>query len=403
VLSMLLHLLLIVLFGNPIGSVRRSEGGLGPLEVLLGPQSEEPGSQFRLAPGLETSSPGSALLPHAGATSAPAAATRRAIEPLAAPPASVDALPRLSPSAPEEVDKPLAPDAASPATIEPIAPPTRLREFTRPVELPPRAVPALPAATIEKPVAPSTEPQFAPAVVAPQRTLPAAPAAPLERSAPPALEREVAPAAELPPREAPAAPVAPLDQLAPAPLEREVLPPVELPARAAPVMPATPIEPLAPAPIEREVAPPAAVPAPRTTPTLSPPALPATPALAPTPGITSTPAGPGQATQRPGLPTGDEDIFKPRRDVGVPPAEAPRIDLDAARKKAAREIVSEGAGSRGVFTIPGPPPVERKSKEASALEKAIKPDCRTAYANMGLLAVPVLVASAIAADGSCNW
>ena len=118
---------------------------------------------------------------------------------------------------------------------------------------------------------------------------------------------------------------------------------------------------------------------------------------------TSTPALPGQAPQRPSAPAADESIFAPRRDVGAPPAEAPRIDLDAARKKAAREIVSEGAGSRGVFTVPAPPPVERKSKEASALEKAIKPDCRTAYANMGLLAAPVLIASAIAADGSCRW
>ena len=104
-----------------------------------------------------------------------------------------------------------------------------------------------------------------------------------------------------------------------------------------------------------------------------------------------------------GTPDADEEIFKPRRDVGAPPAEAPRIDLDAARKKAAREIVREGSGSRGVFTIPSPPPLEKKSKEAMAMEKAIKPDCRTAYANMGLLAVPVLVASAIAADGSCRW
>jgi hypothetical protein len=104
-----------------------------------------------------------------------------------------------------------------------------------------------------------------------------------------------------------------------------------------------------------------------------------------------------------GTPDADEEIFQPRRDVGAPPSEAPRIDLDAARKKAAREIVREGSGSRGVFTIPSPPLPEKKSKEAMAMEKAIKPDCRTAYANMGLLAVPVLVASAIAADGSCRW
>ena len=104
-----------------------------------------------------------------------------------------------------------------------------------------------------------------------------------------------------------------------------------------------------------------------------------------------------------GTPDADEEIFQPRRDVGAPPSEAPRIDLDAARKKAAREIVREGSGSRGVFTIPSPPRPEKKSKEAMAMEKAIKPDCRTAYANMGLLEVLVRVASAIAADGSCRW
>ena len=104
-----------------------------------------------------------------------------------------------------------------------------------------------------------------------------------------------------------------------------------------------------------------------------------------------------------GTPDADEEIFKPRRDVGTPPSEAPRIDLDAARKKAAREVVSESSGSRGVFTISSPPPPEKKTKEAMAMEKALKPDCRTAYASMGLLAVPVLVASAIAADGSCRW
>ena len=119
--------------------------------------------------------------------------------------------------------------------------------------------------------------------------------------------------------------------------------------------------------------------------------------------MTSPSAVPGQTPQQPNVPGANEDIFKPRRDGGPQPTEAPHIDLNAAGQKAAREIVHEAAGSRGVFNIPPPPPVERKSKEASPLEKALKPDCRTAYADMGLLAVPVLVASAIAADGSCRW
>jgi hypothetical protein len=102
-------------------------------------------------------------------------------------------------------------------------------------------------------------------------------------------------------------------------------------------------------------------------------------------------------------PAAEEDIFRPRRDVGVPSAEpggAPRVDMDAVRKRA-REIASETGSTRGILPAL-PPPAERKSKESLALEKAIKPDCRTAYAGMGLLAVPALVVSTIG-DGGCRW
>src|SRR5437870_10818502 len=74
-LSMLLHVLLIVLFGNPTGGARRSDGWPRSLDVTLRRSSPEPGS-FRLAPG-----------------TAPA---QRA--PLQAPP-------RLDRSAPAEVDE----------------------------------------------------------------------------------------------------------------------------------------------------------------------------------------------------------------------------------------------------------------------------------------------------------
>ena len=97
-------------------------------------------------------------------------------------------------------------------------------------------------------------------------------------------------------------------------------------------------------------------------------------------------------------------MFKPRRDAVTPPAESgngPHLDLDEAKKRAARAVVREGAGSRGLLPIIPPPP-ERESREARALEKAIKPDCRDAYANMGLLAAVPLVASAIG-DRGCRW
>ncbi|HEX9275655.1 MAG TPA: hypothetical protein VGA51_04550 [Casimicrobiaceae bacterium] len=388
-LSMLLHVLLIVLFGNPVGGTRRGEAWWGPLDVTLRRLAPEAGSGFRPAPG-------------------------------AAPPARR----RLDRNAPDEVDKQLTPPVVAPAPIERVAPPQIEREVVPPVELPPHAVPAAPAAPLERVAPPQIEREVTPPVELPQRAVPATPAAPIERVAPPQIEREVGPPVELPPRPMPAAPAAPIERVAPPQIEREVAPPVELPPRPMPAAPAAPLERIAPARIEREIAPPVEVPAPSREPAKAAPPLPrAAPAPAAVPrsppSETASPverAAPPVApalpqTQRPapvpqsrfGTPDTDEEIFKPRRDVGVPPSEAPRIDLDAARKKAAREIAREGSGSRGVFTIPAPPVLEKKSKEAMAMEKAIKPDCRTAYANMGLLAVPVLVASAIAADGSCRW
>jgi len=389
-LSMLLHLLLIVLFGNPTGGARRDEAWWGPLDVTLQPPSADTDSEFRLAPGTGTNLPGPALLQPAGnAPRAPAESPRRSAEPTPAAPAAGDALTRLNPSAPEEVDKSLAPPIVAPATIEPIAPPVQPRPLAP--EILPRAVPPpLPVVPIEKSAAPKSEPQLAPPVELAPRAVPAAPAAPLERTAPPPAERELAPAVEAPPRVAPVAPeTTPLERLAPAPIEREVAPPVQLPPRAAPALPSAPIERLAPAKIETEVAPPVEAP------------TPAAGRRAPTSTLPPASPAPGQTQPIPS-PDAGEELFKSRRDSGTAPAEVPRIDLDAARKKAAREIVSEGAGSRGVFTVPAPP-AEPKTKEAMPLEKALKPDCRTAYAHLGLLAAPVLIASAVAADGGCRW
>jgi hypothetical protein len=378
---MLLHVLLIVLFGNPGGIARRGEGALSPLDVTLRSLSPESGSGFRLAPGAETGSSGSALLRRlTGTRNAQDESLRREAQ----TPAPVEALPRLAPAAPEEVDKMLAPATVPPVNIERIAPPDRLRELAPPVVLPPSAVPELPAAAIEK--------------AAPQR-----------------IERQLVPPVELPPREVPVVPSAPIERIAPAKVEREIAPPVDLLPREAPLAPAAPLERIAPARIEREIAPPAEIPASRAAPaeTVTRPAAETPAATAPTTERTApqeiSPARPQATPTEPlpplryGTPEVDQDIFKPRRDLDTTPGEAPRIDLDAARKKAAREIVQEGSGSRGIFTIPAPPPLEKKSKEAMAMEKAIKPDCRTAYADMGLLAAPVLLASAIAADGSCRW
>jgi hypothetical protein len=129
----------------------------------------------------------------------------------------------------------------------------------------------------------------------------------------------------------------------------------------------------------------------------SEPARPASPpARAAPPAV--EPSRPEAAPTRPRVLEPEEEIFKPGAGT---PAEAPRIDLEAAKKRAVREMAREGAGSPGVLPFPLPIP-EKKTKEAAAMEKAIKPDCRTAYAGMGLLAVPALVAAAITDEG-CRW
>ena len=115
-----------------------------------------------------------------------------------------------------------------------------------------------------------------------------------------------------------------------------------------------------------------------------------------------TPGGQGSPL-RFGAPDPGEEIFRPRRDIAAPADESdpvPRIDLEGARERA-REVAS--SSYRGVApVIPPPPPVERKSKLAEAIAKAAKPDCRDAYAGLGLLAV-VPLAVATVGDGGCRW
>ncbi|HEX4764492.1 MAG TPA: hypothetical protein VFU92_09135, partial [Usitatibacter sp.] len=99
-------------------------------------------------------------------------------------------------------------------------------------------------------------------------------------------------------------------------------------------------------------------------------------------------------------PAGSSPFRTPR---DAPPASdydptKPSVDLDAAKKRAA-EIAKEGAGQRALFAMPLPKP---KNKMEEAIEKARKPDCRTAYQNLGLLAIVPLVANEFG-EGSCRW
>ena len=389
---------------------------------------------------------------------APAEATSTPQTLTPAQPSSFEALPSLNRSAPEEFDRPIAPGAAPPApkversarpaveatpTEVPVpaapAPPARkgttLSPATAPVPAPapierasPPKVEAAPAVEVpprEVPIEPSPQP------VSPNAT-PVAPVAPVAPAAPPKVERESAPAIDAP-REKPAPPAAtppvesatppveraaPLERATPPKIEREMAPAIEAP-REKPAPIPTPAEPAAPAKVEPQVAPPIDAPVQRRAPldTGVPSERPApsleraAPPAAAAPGKATAPPAPARtdapAEQAPrlrfGAPDAGEEVFRPRNDIAAPPAagsEPPRLDINATRQRA-REI--GGSAYRGVApVIPPPPPVERKSKLASDIERAAKPDCRDAYAGLGLLAVVPLTVATIG-NGGCRW
>jgi hypothetical protein len=125
---------------------------------------------------------------------------------------------------------------------------------------------------------------------------------------------------------------------------------------------------------------------------------------------TPTPAAPPQAPQgasrdrdvdvfgRPiGTPEGGSRLG---HDVATPPSlppSAPRLDGPSP----ARAVDAARPGSTSVLNLLPPPP-ERKSKLATDIEKAAKPDCRQAYSSMGLLAALPLAADAVRGKG-CKW
>jgi len=457
VLSMLLHLWIVLLFGTTTYNGARGDRGFGDVfDVTLRALTEESGPGFRLAPGADTASPGTALLPRAGSRAtapksrdltrptepaapqpAPDASARETTSPVteispppanAAPtitPPAVEPLPRLNLDAPEVVDKPYVPATPPPPIEQEVAPPVPV--LPRDVVPPPVPIERIAPPLIEResPPIPETEPRDTlppppvemksgviptppPAEVKPRDVPP--PPAPVETSTPPALERDIVPAPETKSRAAPVVPAVPAERAPTPKIEAEPAPPILAPPPVAGPEPVTRPEASTPT-LQRDVSPPAAPVAPTTAP--APRSSPSETAPRPAEGVApetrSPPRTDGAPAESPprlgfGAPEPDEDMFKPRRDVVTPPIDtggAPRIDLDEAKKRAASAVVREGSGSRGLLPVVPPPP-EREAKDARPLEKAVKPDCRTAYANMGLLAAVPLVASAIG-DSGCRW
>lgn len=262
-----------------------------------------------------------------------------------APPVAASTPPTVTAKdkAPAEIVSPSAPTAAE---ATPVMPRVIAKEVDTPVT------------TFVVPLAP-------PEAVTP----PELPAARLPESLP-RLDALVTPKAIVPPK-----------------IERDVALPTELIPRLAPLVP-----PAAPAATDRVAEP-----------VRTPPPPSAVSTAAPTPVL------PGPSRVAPGVSGGTgtgDDILAPRGAMAPPsataPGSAPRIDLDSVRQRA-REIAREGMGARTLlpFDVKGKEAIKRK--EQQAFDKALKrPDCRDAYAGMGLAAVVPLLWDAVSEKG-CKW
>jgi hypothetical protein len=150
-------------------------------------------------------------------------------------------------------------------------------------------------------------------------------------------------------------------------------------------------------------------------PALAAPAVPDAPAArapsaprAPAPETASPPAVREAPTTLPAAPAGEApSLFRSAPpDRGAAPADydptRPReVDLDAVRRRAG-QLAREGTGNRAVLAFPMPPVPKDKGKLEKAIEKAWKPDCKTAYSSLGLAAVVPLLANEFG-EGTCRW
>lgn len=339
---MLLHAFFILLFGTPAGGSREGRAMWGSLDVTIrGPLLDATGIGIDPDRAAAIRLPGTRLLERRDEARKEAAVR---------PPPDMNAT--------REAQQPAAPPAL---TVTPVAPAT--------TELAP--LPRMEPVAAEVPVVPTPLLEWTPR---------------------PAIEPKLAPPVRLPPVEVPVvrAPPRPVEvPFVPAPLMQDTAPSAYTPKLAPPVE-LTPLEP----PVARSPAP---APAPTTaqSPASDRPAAPAAASASPR---DAQPAASGARQPR------DEttfDIRKPATGDAQQPGIGPRIDLDAARARA-RAMAREGSGNRAVLPFPMPPVPERKTKEQIAIEKAWKPDCKTAYKDMGLLAVVPLVANEFG-EGNCRW
>ncbi|MBL8516716.1 MAG: hypothetical protein JNM76_07075 [Betaproteobacteria bacterium] len=438
-LSGLLHIWLLLLFADASRPSDRQAGVLwGKLNVALkklAPTDTAPPAVSARAPSLKLST-------ELGGASRPAPRANAVTRPQPAPSPAQEALPQSVVQTAEPVQRPLlqkpatfdavplqplptasastiapAPEATTRVDTEaatplaPIAVPKTEAPLTMPSDVPTRfqpaptapmtpLVPATPAALRSVEALPeSTSRVEAPATQALQPLRPAQPAAQISPLPEPASRVEIAPAQPMAPLtptpartlpspqsiesstrvEAPAVQsMQPLQPPSPAAQRQINRLPDEIPSRvdvpAETLAPMAPIQPRGDRPINRlqDLAP-DSVPSPR-----------------------AAPSGP----VNPDLPFGLPDAGGTRPAPSIDPRATPRLDPNALRQRA-REIDSDASRRSSLFAGPKLPP---KSKEQEIFDKALKEkDCKNAYADMGLLAIAPLIASALAEERKCKW
>lgn len=289
-----------------------------------------------------------------------------------------------------------APAELAPAPAEPAPPPAEIR--VEPLPVLPLFVPLQ---RPERSAIPELIPYIPPSVPAPPPEAPASPEPVPPEPVPPAAETPPAPRVEIPPAEAPPVAVPITQPVVSAPVPT---PPVERAPVEVPPVPVPPLERVTPPKFEAVTNQPegAAIREQRRAPQMPPPvenAQPRTPAREAPAAAEPAPHAPSAAPSGPvfdflnaprGAPREAPDARKP-----------PGLDLDAVRNRA-RELARQGTGQRALLPFPMPVAPPRKSKEEIALENARKPDCQTAYKDLGLLAVIPLLANEIG-EGSCRW
>jgi len=446
VLSILLHMLAILIFGAPRGGSREGHALFGSLDVVIADSWREP--RARPGPGRDLAEPRATPLPPLVAPrAAPEVASRAApgITPAPAAP------PKLAP-APEAVAPPAetAPEVLSPVAVPPlldrIAVPDRPHEIPR-FEVPPPAaarmevVPPIPTTTLAPITAPRVERQLAepPKIEAPAPppVLPRIEAPPIDRVQVPRVERQLA---EPPKIDAPAPPpvlprieAPPIDRVQVPRVERQLAEPPKIEAPAPPpVLPrieAPPIDRVQAPRVERQLVQPPKLEAPALeapkveapkveAPKVQAPEVEApkaeAPRAAPPAAEPSSPRAPSSEAARPlpgpreapieSRPPESSPFRRPPASEGQdydPTAAAPALDADAMRRRAG-ELARQGTGNRALLAIPMPPVEKPKTTLESAIEKARKPDCRTAYQGLGLLAAVPLIANEFG-EGTCRW